>query len=141
MLSTTPFMTSSTWMPTVPPSVPLSPLQNPFLTPRRVDTLAHPLPLYQPPVSPRRPFSPLPSLLSPTREKVVSTQPLPHPPPVLWTPRPPSPPTQLSSPLNNTSALCGCLSVSTTGSHRDKNQGSTNRVYGLWLKSSTPQNP
>ena len=100
-------MTSSTWMPTVPPSVPLSPTQNPFLTPlppphmlsvtpRRVVTPVpplpsyhhHPSPLYQLPLSPRRPLSPLPSLLSPVREKVVNTQPPPHPPPVLWTPSP-----------------------------------------------------
>ena len=151
MLSTTQFMTSSTWMPTVPPSAPPSPLQNLFLTPRPPScvlsatprctaTPVHPLPLYQPPVSPRRPLSPLPSLLSPIREKVVSIQPQLYPPPVLWTPRPPSPLIQSSSPLNSTSALCGCLSISTTGSHRDGNQGLTNRVYGLWLKSSTPQN-
>ena len=59
-------------------------------------------------------------------------------------PRPPSPPRlprPSRSPQNSTSALCGCLSVSTSGSHRDGNQGSTNRVYGIWLKSSTPQKP
>ena len=150
--STTPFMTSSTWMPTVPPSVPPSPIQNPFLTPlppprvlsvtpRHVATPVHPLPVYQPPISPRRPLSPLPSLLSPIREKVVSTQPLLYPPPVLWTPRHPSPPPPSNSLQNSTSALCGCLSISTSGSHRDGNQGSMNRIYGLWLKSSMPQNP
>ena len=100
-----------------------------------------PSPSYQPPLSPRRPLSPLPTLLSPIREKVVSAQLLPHPPPVLWTPRPLTPPPPLNLPQNSTSALCGCLSISTSGSHKDGNQGSTNRVYGLWLKSSMPQNP
>ena len=127
-------------------------LQNPFITPRppprvlsitprRVATPVHPLPQYQPPVSPRHPLSPLPSLLSPIREKVVNTQPLPYPPPVLWTPRHPSPPPLPNSLLNSTSALCRCLNVSMSGSHRGGNQGSTSRVYGLWLKSSMPQNP
>ena len=97
----------------------------------------------QHPLSPRPPLPPSPPLLGLIRERVVSAQPLPHPPPVLWTPpRPPSPPPQPpNSPQNSTSALCGCLSVSTSGSHRDGNQGSTNRVYGIWLKSSTPQKP
>ena len=156
-LLTKPFMTSSTWMPTSAHSVPPSPLQNPFLTPqppphvlsvtpRRAATPTHLLLSYHPPLSPqhplspRPPLSPLPPLLSPIKEKVVSMQPLPHPPPVLWTPpRPPSPPRPSNLPQNSTSALCGCLSVSTSGSHRDGNQGSTNRVYGIWLKSSTPQ--
>ena len=119
------------------------------VTPRRVVTPVPPLPSYhhrpspsyQPPLSPRRPLSLLPSLLSPVREKVVSAQPLPHPPPVLWTPHPPSPPPPPNSLLNNTSALCRCLSVPMSGSHGGGNQGSTNRVYGLWLKSSTLQNP
>ena len=44
-------------------------------------------------------------------------------------------------PQNSTSALCGCLNVSTSGLHLDGNQGSTSRVYGVWLKSSTPQKP
>ena len=88
------------------------------------------------------PLSPLPPLLSPTREKVVSMQPLPHPPPVLWTPpRPLSPSPWSNLPQNSTSALCGCLSISMSGLHRDGNQGSTNRVYGIWLKSSTLQKP
>ena len=152
-------MTSSTWMPTSAHSVPPSPVLNPFITPRlpphalsatprREATPTHPLPSYLPPLSPlhplspRPPLSPLLPLLSPIREKVVSMQPLPHPLPVLWTPpRPPSPPCLSSLPQNSTSALCGCLSVSTSGSHRDGNQGSTNRVYRIWLKSSTPQKP
>ena len=110
---------------------------------------AHPLPSYYPPLSPLPQLSPLPRLLSPlacplspTREKVISVQPRPHPPPVLWTPPlPPSPQIQSTSPQNSTSALCGCLNVSTSGSHRDGNQGSTSRVYRVWLKSSTPQKP
>ena len=57
------------------------------------------------------------------------------------TPPPSQPPPWLTLPQNSTSALCGCLSVSTSGSHVDGNQGSTNRVYGVWLKSSTPQKP
>ena len=77
----------------------------------------------------------------PDKGKVVNTQPLPHPPPVLWTPRHLSPPLPSSSLQNSTSALCGCLSISMSGSHKDGNQGSTNRVYGLWLKSSMLQNP
>ena len=54
---------------------------------------------------------------------------------------PSSPLRPLNLPQNSTSALCRCLSVSTSGSHRDGNQGSTNRIYGIWLKSSTLQKP
>ena len=100
------------------------------------------LDLYRPQhlLSPQPLPSPAPPLLSPIREKVISVQPAPHPPPVLWMPpRPCSPPLLSSSPQNSMSALCGCLNVSTSGSHGDGNQGSTNRVYGIWLKSSTPQ--
>ena len=155
----TPSMTSSTRMPTSAHLAPPSPILNPFVTPqppprvlsvtpRCVATPAHLLPSYHPPLSPQHPLSPrpplslIPPLLNPIREKVVSAQPLPHPPPVLWTPpRPLSPLGPSDLPQNSTSALCRCLSVSTSGSHRDGNQGSTNRVYRIWLKSSTPQKP
>ena len=99
-----------------------------------------PTPCYQPPQSPLRPPSQVYSP-GPTRERVVSRQPPLHPPPVLWTPPPYQPPPRPTSLQNSTSALCGCLSVSTSGSHVDGNQGSTNRVYGVWLKSSTLQKP
>ena len=155
---------SSTWMPTAVCSLPLSPVQNPFVTPPHapvrdvtpgcVVTPDQPLPLhyppsprlssslpyYQPPRSPLplAPLSPRAHLRESTRERVINRQPLPHPPPVLWTP-PSEPPLWPTLPQNSTSALCRCLSVSTSGSHVDGNQGSTNRVYGVWLKSSTPQ--
>ena len=150
---------SSTWIPGPVRSLPLSPVMNLFVTPPhvpagdtpgRVGTLDHlppsqyppsppplsPAPYYQPPQSPLRP----PSQVYSTKGRVVRQQPLPHPPPVLWTP-PSEPPPRSTLPQNSTSALCGCLSVSTSGSHLDGNQGLTNRVYGVWLKSSTPQKP
>ena len=99
-----------------------------------------PGPYYQPPQSPPHPPSRVYSP-RPTRERVVSRQPPLHPPPVLWTPPLYQPPPRSTSLQNSTSALCGCLSVSTSGSHVDGNQGSTNRVYGVWLKSSAPQKP
>ena len=156
---------SSTWIPGAVCSLPLSPVLNPFVTPPRapdrnvtpgrVVTPNQPLPLhyppspvllppllyYQPPQSPPRPLGPQAYLRSPTRERVVNRQPPLHPPPVLWTPPLSQPPPRPTLPQNSTSALCGCLSISTSGSHVDGNQGSTNRVYGVWLKSSTPQKP
>ena len=154
---------SSTWIPGAVRSLPLSPVMNPFVTPPRApaDVLpgravtpdqplplryppsprqSSPLPYYQPPLPPLRPPSQV-YLGSPTRERVVRRQPPPHPPPVLWTTPLSQPPPRPTLPQNSTSALCGCLSVSTSGSHVDGNQGSTNRVYGVWLKSSTPQKP
>ena len=163
MLLTTPSSVMSlTWIPGPVHSFPLSPVMNLFVTPPhvparsvtpgRVDPPDQPLPLCYPPSpalqspcqycqslqSPPRPPSQV-YLRSPTRERVVNRQPPPHPPPVLWTPPRPEPPPRSTLPWNSTSALCGCLSVSTSGSHVDGNQGSTNRVYGVWLKSSTPQ--
>ena len=149
----------STWIPGPICSLPLSPVMNPFVTPPHVPASGtpgregtpsrlppsqyppsppplSPAPYYQPPLSPLRP----PSQVHSTKGRVVRQQPLHHPPPVLWTP-PSEPPPQSVLPQNSTSALCGCLNVSTSGSHLDGNQGSTNRVYGVWLKSSTPQKP
>ena len=130
------------------PVSPPEPIFNPTVTTphskRHSKTRGHPRPspaIISPPSVTSTSSFPVTVSAKPNKGKVISVQPQPYPPPVLWTPRPPSPPTQSNSPQNSTSALCRCLNVLTSGSHRGGNQGSTSRVYRLWLKSSTPQNP
>ena len=145
----------SSLSPSVPDteSVPNTPTPAPRLK-RYPKTRRHPRPspaIIPPPVVPATPAlastSSVPAAAGtkpskPDKGKGRQHSAVPTPSPVLWTPPRPLPPSPRSSlPQNSTSALCGCLSVSMSGSHRDGNQGSTNRIYGVWLKSSTPQKP